>query len=58
MSALQSLTCGKKIYRNWKHAESDAKVLRRKNDEPEAPYYCRHCQGWHVGSHLRVRRSA
>lgn len=59
MTALQSLTCGKKIYRTWKHAESDARTLRRKTGLPEEPYYCRRCQGYHVGArYLRVRRSA
>jgi hypothetical protein len=42
--------CGKKNYQSWDHASNDAKVMRRKGYGAEAPYYCRRCQAWHVGS--------
>lgn len=45
------MECGKKTYRSFVHAKWDAKQMRRKYDEPEEAYYCRKCQGWHVGAH-------
>ena len=50
MSATLHHHCGKKRYTSWRHADNDARAMRRRHDEPERPYYCRKCQAWHVGA--------
>lgn len=50
MSSNTCPVCGKKVYRTWRHAASDAQQVRdRRNHERMAPYYSRPCQSIHVG---------
>jgi hypothetical protein len=43
--------CGKKVYRSYTHAASDAKRLRDKQDNTGHPsaYWCVKCRGFHTG---------
>lgn len=43
--------CGKKVYRFYSHAASDAKKIRRKQESYGRPevYWCKLCRGYHTG---------
>lgn len=43
------MTCNKKAYTSWRHANNDAKAMRRRHEVRERPYWCRHCCAFHVG---------
>lgn len=40
---------GKKPYTSYRHAEFDARQIRRKDEGIVHVYRCRDCQCWHVG---------
>jgi hypothetical protein len=43
------ITCTRKDGHTFAQAKRIARRLRRKSDEPIAPYRCPVCKAWHVG---------
>jgi hypothetical protein len=47
--------CGKQKYRYKSDAELAIEIIARKNRRqgkpvPQRPYFCAHCDGWHITS--------
>lgn len=55
VAVMAVIKCSKKSYFSFKHADFDARQIRRKDEGIVHVYRCRDCQCWHVGRDGRDR---
>lgn len=56
MDFLEQSACeGKSSFPSFSQARKAARRMRRRHASALAPYRCKHCGGWHIGTNPTVK---